>query len=242
MRDETIDEATVIAWIDGELDAGRAAEVGAAVAADPALSGLAEAHRLMKARFAAAFDPIAEAPVVVPRAAPAPVIPIAQARAAREARRKATDKTAAKPRNWFVPGAIAASIFAAFLFIQPIAMPGESGGGINDKATALALSAPIAKALDRQLSGKVGAVRVALSFRSKSGQYCRSFTATHLAGIACREADGWQLRYAGEADNAGGDYRQAGDDAVQSEVVAAMIAGEPLDAAQEAMARDGGWK
>jgi len=181
-------------------------------------------------------------PAAAPKATPAPVISIAEARAAREARQKAAAKGTAKPRNWFVPGAMAASILAAFLLIQPIAMPGESGGRINDKASALALSAPIAKALDHQLSGKVGAVRIALSFRSKNGQYCRSFSATHLAGIACREADSWQLRYAGAADNAGGDYRQAGDDAVQSDIVAAMIVGEPLDAAQEAKARDSGWK
>ncbi|MCW6533149.1 anti-sigma factor, partial [Sphingomonas sp. MMSM20] len=59
---ETIDEARIIAWVDGELDDAAAARVAGAVAADPALAALAERHRRMKARFAAAFAPLADAP------------------------------------------------------------------------------------------------------------------------------------------------------------------------------------
>lgn len=241
MGEDMIDEAAVIAWLDGELDAPRAAEVQAAVAADPALTALAEAHRGMKTRFASAFGPIGEQPVAMPKAEPAAIISLAAARAARDARQKAGTAKTTRWR-WAMPGAIAASLVAAFIFIQPIAMPTGSSGGIGDKAGALALAAPIAKALDGQLSGKVGAVRVALSFRGKDGQYCRSFAATHLAGIACREGANWQLRYASPDGGSDAEYRQAGDDAAQGDVVAAMIAGEPLDAAGETRARDAGWK
>lgn len=242
MRDEMIDEATVIAWIDGELDAERAAEIAAAVAADPALNELAAAHRAMKSRFTAAFGPISEQKVPMPKHAPASVISLADARAAREAKAKAEKKAAARPPRWMVPGAIAASVVAGLIFLQPVAMPGGSSGGITDRSDALALSPSIARALDEQLSGKVGSVRIALSFRAKDGQYCRSFAATHLAGVACRDQAGWQLRYAGPADSEGAEYRQAGDDAAQGEVIAAMIAGDPLDAAGETKAREAGWK
>ena len=243
MRDETIDEATLIAWIDGQLDESRSTEVAAAVTADPELAKLADTHRRMKTRFASAFGPIGDVPVTMPRGEPAAVISMAAARAAREARTRAEKKVAKKPPRWMIPGAIAASLIVGFLFLQPVAMPSGPSGGISDKANALALSKPIAEALDGQLSGKVGNIRVALSFRAKDGQYCRSFAATHLAGIACRTGDSWQLRYAGPADAAGNaDYRQAGDDAAQGSVISAMIAGEPLDATAEAKARDAHWK
>lgn len=236
-----IDETAVIAWIDGELDESRASEVAAAVAADPVLAELADAHRMTKARFARAFGPIADLPVALPKTEPAAIISLADARAAREARQKAEAKTA-KPWRWMVPGTIAASLVAGLLFFQPGTPSGSSAGGIHDKAGALALSAPISEALDTQLSGKIGAVRVALSFRNKDGQYCRSFAATHLAGVACREGDGWQLRYANPGGGSDGEYRQAGDDAAQAELIDAMIAGDPLDAEGEAKARARSWK
>jgi len=236
-----IDEATLIAWLDGELDATRAAEVEAAVMADAELAELADRHRTIKARFALAFGPIAETPVAMPGPTPATILSFADARAERDARRKA-EKTPAKAPRWAIPAAIAASILAGILFLQP-SLPLGASGGIGDKANALALSAPIAEALDGQLSGKVGAVRVALSFRGKDGHYCRSFAATHLAGIACRGDAGWQLRYASVAPpSPDSDYRQAGDDSDQAAMVASMIAGEPLDEAGERRARDAGWK
>ncbi len=86
-------------------------------------------------------------------------------------------------------------------------------------------------------------MRVALTFRDRSGDYCRSFAAKHLSGVACRADGGWQLRYASAPDAAPqGDYRQAGADDATAQVVAAMISGEPLDRAAEAAARGKGWR
>ena len=218
---EPIDETMVIAWVDGELAPTEAARVEQAVAADPALRDLAEAHRAMRARFAAAFGPIADEPVALPSAN---VISLAEARAKRM-------------RRLWVPGAIAASL-AAGLFIGQIERP----AGVRDRADALALGAPLAHALDTQLSGAHGPVRVALSFRAWDGAYCRSFSATHIDGVACRTGDGWTLRYAAPGTAHSGDYAQAGGDTARASAIAGMIAGEPLDAAQERAARGRGWR
>jgi len=217
---EPIDETMVIAWVDGELAPADAARVEQAVAADPALRDLAEGHRAMRARFAAAFGPIADEPVGLPSAT---VFSLAGARAK-------------KARRLWVPGAIAASLVVG-LFIGQVERP----AGVGDRADALAVAPPLAHALETQLSGAAGPVRVTLSFRARDGAYCRSFSATHLDGVACRTGDGWSLRYAAPGTAQGGDYAQAGSDPARSSAIAAMIAGEPLDAAGERAARGRGW-
>lgn len=229
-----MDEARIIAWIDGELDGEAAAEVAAAVAADPALAAQAEVHRRLKARFAAAFDPIATVPAPAPRSErpAAPVVSLAAVRAARVAETP-------KRKSWAVPGAIAASLLIGVL-VGHQWLPG--GGGIADRAGTLALSPSISHALDGQLAGEVGAVRVAVSFRDHQGDYCRSFAGEHLAGVACRAGSGWQLRYAAPGLPQRAEYRMAGADGGTAEAIAAMIEGDPLDAAQERDARNAGWR
>ena len=221
MMAEPIDETMVIAWVDGELAPAEAARVEQAVAADPALRDLAEAHRAMRARFAAAFGPIADEPVALPSAE---IVSFTAARAKRM-------------RHLWVPGAIAASLVVG-LFVGEMERP----MGVRDRADALALAPTLAHALDTQLSGGAGPVRVALSFRAQDGAYCRSFSATHLDGVACRTGDGWSLRYAAPAATPGGDYAQAGSDPARASAIAAIIAGEPLDAAGERAARARGWR
>jgi hypothetical protein len=218
---EPIDETMVIAWVDGELGPAEAARVEQAVAADPALRDLAEAHRAMRARFAAAFGPIADDPVALPSAE---VVSFGEARAKRM-------------RRLWVPGAIAASLVAGLLIGQL-----DRPVGVRDRADALALAPPLAHALDTQLSGAAGPVRVTLSFRAQDGAYCRSFNARHLDGVACRTSDGWTLRYAAPGSAQGGEYAQAGNDPARASAIAAMIAGEPLDAAAERAARDRSWR
>ena len=237
---ETIDEATIIAWVDGELDEPTAARTAEAVAADPALAALAEQHRRMKVRFAAAFAPLADLPAAEvtapdPERPAATVVSLAAARKARDAAAAAASRPA--PRRWLVPGAIAASVLVAVLAGQSF-IGGGSAGGERD---ALALPAPTVAALDRQLSGDSGAVRVAMTFRSRDGNLCRGFTASGLASVACRTEGGWRLRYAAPAAAQGGDYRQAGGDTGQLEFIQSIIAGEPLDRAAETKARADRW-
>lgn len=227
-----IDEATIIAWVDGELPADEADRVADAVAADPALATLADRHRAMRARFAAAFAPLAQPdPVPVTQPDPAPVVSLAEARARRQARGSGS-------RRAWVPLGLAASLAAGVLVGQ--LLPRQ--GGIGDRAGALALAPDIADALSDQLSGTQKPVRIALSFRDHDGQYCRSFSARRLSGIACREGDAWQLRYGSAATAARTDYRMAGEDGDTMAAVTAMIDGDPLDRRQEEAARAAGWR
>jgi hypothetical protein len=87
-------------------------------------------------------------------------------------------------------------------------------------------------------------VRVPVSFRDRSGAYCRVFTSSAADGIACRDGSGWALREtrAGAAGEAT-EYRQAGSgDAALMTAAQAMMAGDPLDAAAEARAKAAGWR
>ncbi|MBW6524385.1 hypothetical protein KZ810_12825 [Sphingomonas sp. RHCKR47] len=218
-----MDEASIIAWIDGELASAEADRVARAVAGDPALAELAEAHRDMRARFDAAFATLA-----MPAAAE--VVSLADVRAQRAER-------ARRPRRW-IPAALAASLVGGVLLGQLV----PRSGGISDNADALALSPALGRALDQQLSGDGATVRVALSFRDRAGRYCRSFTASRLSGVACKDDGLWHLRYGEGAAGARTDYRMAGSEPVAMAAVTAMIAGEPFDRDQEQAARARGWR
>ncbi len=231
---DPVDETMIIAWLDGEASDAEATRIAAAVTADPGLSAIAERHRKLKARIAAAFGPIADEPVRLSERPRAPVISLAAARAERQAE----SRPKPSPRRWALPGAIAASLMVGVLMGH-----GMSGSvGVADQPGALALSSPIAKALDSQLSGEAGPIRVALSFRDHSGEYCRSFTASHVAGVACRTDGQWQLHAAFPAAPAGGDYRMAGSDDAQAQLIQAIMSGDPLDHESELKARASGWK
>jgi hypothetical protein len=233
MADPGISDEQLIAWIDGELSPDAAAEVVEAIERDPALAARAAAHRRLARRMTAAFGPIAEQPVALPEREAAPVISLAAARAAR------AEREANKPHRWVVPGAIAASLVVGVLVGEQATMVAS----VDDRAGALALAKPVAQALDSQLSGEPGPIRVSLSFRNKDGGYCRSFAGQHIDGIACRSGGVWQLRYAAPATRGpNGGYRMAGSDTAEAAVVDRLIAGNPLDSTGESDARTRGWQ
>ena len=110
----------------------------------------------------------------------------------------------------------------------------------------------LANALTRQLLAQQRAsepVRIDVSFRSKSGEYCRTFSmrSPAVAGLACHAADGWRRLdvLSGTESHAvtGEGYRQASSSlppAVVNAVTHEMS--EPLDARAEAAARRHGWQ
>ncbi|MBW3550009.1 MAG: hypothetical protein KY442_04050, partial [Proteobacteria bacterium] len=110
--------------------------------------------------------------------------------------------------------------------------------------------AELARALDSRLSSAgpaAGPVAVGLSFRAQDGDYCRTFVLERpqaVAGLACRQADGWRVTALGEATAVGGELRLASTalpPAILAEVDA-RLEGEPLDGAGERAARDAGWR
>jgi len=99
----------------------------------------------------------------------------------------------------------------------------------------------IATAFNRHLSGKPGSVCVALSFRDRQGGFCRSFSARHVAGMACRDNGGWQLRYGAPGTARHSGQRSAGGDAEAMRFVRTIIAGDVLDRTGEEVAQEKHW-
>ena len=90
----------------------------------------------------------------------------------------------------------------------------------------------------------------ALSFRARSGDYCRTFVIDNgraLAGLACREQQQWRVLTLLGTDSPASPgsqaYRMAGSSMPPPllQAVNERISGEPLDAAAEAKARRNDW-
>jgi hypothetical protein len=226
------DDATLMAYADGELDPLAAKRVERAIAADPSLAETVEAHRALRQQLGAAFAPVLDQPVpdrlttmletnvvaFAPRAVPAP-----------------------QPRRWFGGVAIAASLVAGLLLggqWQALTAPVSTGSG------GLVASGALSRQLDTQLASASGDTRMLTSFRDGGGRYCRVFASPALDGIACKTSDGWQLRRtqspAAKPDAA---YRQAASaDGALMAAAQEMMQGEPLDAAGERRAISAGWR
>ena len=230
-----IDDPDFFAWLDGELAEPQATAMGARVAADPELAALAEQHRALASRLQLAFAPIAEAPVperlqlaAEPRGAE-----IVDFAAVRERRRR-----------WSVTGLALAASLALGLTIGAI-LPREDSGPFRSNGEQLAAAGPLDTALDRQLAsaGAQDGVRIGLSFKERSGRYCRTFTTPSGSGLACREDDNWAIEGLIRGDAPAGDYRMAaGTDPALGALVDSRIGGEPLDPAAEARLVQQQWR
>lgn len=224
-----LDRNELAAFADGELPEARAAEVAALVEADPALAGQVAAHHSLKARLAAHYAPLLDAPVPEQLTAMlAPTNPKVIEFAAERAKRRL-------PR-WAL---VAGPALAATLALALILPRGE------DVAPGYA-DAQLASVLDSRLVSEqspAAETRVLLSFEDGAGRYCRAFSGGEASGIACRDDTGWKLETLGTGGKAASaDYRQAGASEVDLMARAqAMAAGPALDEDEEAQARSAGW-
>jgi hypothetical protein len=229
----TIDAETLMAYADGELDMISAKRVEKAIAADPALAEQVEKHRQLRAMLSGAFDPIASAPV--PGQLEAMI---------RESAKFTPIETAKKPviatHWWRNAGAIAAALVVGVMVGQMV----RPGSEIAANGSSVMASGTVAKALEGQLAATQGdaPVRMLVSFRNADKQYCRAFETKAQTGIACREAEGWQVRLL-RSDGATqkSEFRQAGSLDIIAEAQELAV-GEPLDAAGEAAAKAMGWR
>lgn len=226
-----IDEAMLIALVDGELDDVTRRRVERAMAEDPALAERVAIHRRLRERLADHYAPIAQEPLpeamralvedsvrVVPLARPAP-----------------------RWRGWMTGGAIAASLVLGLALGR---LSGGEGGPIGVQNGVMIAQGGLAQALDAQLASAQGddPIRIGLTFQRKGGGWCRSFDGT-LAGVACREGDGWQVQQALPGAGQAHGYRQASSADVRvMATVDALIEGAPVDAAGEKAARAKGWR
>ena len=226
-----IDEAMLIALVDGELDEVTRRRVDRAVADDPALAERLAMHRRLRDRLAGHYAPIAQEPVPGAMRAlleeSAKVVPLA--------------RPTPRWRGWAVGGAIAASLVLGLSLGR---LTGGKDGPIGLHDGVMVAQGELAQALDTQLASAQGdsAIRIGLTFQRKGGRWCRSFDGA-VAGVACREGDGWQVQQALPGAGQGRAYRQASSsDARVMATVDALIDGAPVDAEGEAAARGKGWR
>jgi len=235
----------LMAYADGELDLVARAEIEAAMATDPELARVVERHRALRARLQAAYGGVLDEPVPAQLSslavAPvtAPVVDLASRRVA---------PSPAAQRRWVLPqwsamaAALALGAFIGVLLLRGPAAPYE------ESESGLVARGDLARALTGQLASDPGAgtVRIGMSFRDRSGSYCRTFRLQHeapLAGLACRAGEDWRLQVLAAATPEGGEVRGAAAmPMVVLQAVDIAIDGEPLDASGETAARDAGWR
>ncbi len=247
----TIDEATLMAYLDGELDAQGVAQVDAAMTRDAELAARIARQRRLDARLRTSHAAAAQAPV--PDALLQWVLGTGAASKAdaSEATTAPGHVVAFAPRKrartvWTHLGALAAGIVLAVIALPWLRGPREADW--VQGSDGLRARGELAAALDDQLSvDRAGRVQVALSFRDQGGRYCRAFSmaSARTAGLACRDGQGWSLPIlAHEAEPAQGPMRQAASPlpAAVLDAVDARIAGEALDAKGEQAARKVGWR
>ncbi len=243
----TFSDETLMAYADGELDGPGRAAVEAAMAADPEVARRIAQHQALRSRLHAAFEPVLAEPL------PERLLAAARGTAPQPRAGKVTALRRA-PARWSWPqwGALAASLLlGALLGPWLVRAPGRAALITHDGAVLAA--GTLARALSEQLASNQpadAAVQIGVSFRSRGGDYCRTFVLREksaLAGLACRDHGAWRLETLAASESApaaGGEYRAAAT-ALPPAVAGtldALIAGEPLDANAEAAARDRGWK
>jgi hypothetical protein len=229
----------LMAYADGELDAETRRAIEAEMAVDPQLAQEIERQRALRVEVGDAFAGVLDEPV-----------PDRLLRAARKTGAKAEQPR----RQWSWPEwtSIAASLLIGVLggralLHQPDRGSGLIVAGVDGRVIA---GGALAQALSEQLSSQDGSgVDIGLSFRAKSGEYCRTFGArasNPVVGFACRDAEVWRIDMLSSAPRAesGGDYRMASTQLPPPivQAIAERMQGEALDADEEAVARQHRWR
>ncbi|MGV8923172.1 MAG: anti-sigma factor family protein [Thermomonas sp.] len=246
-----IDDRTLQAYVDGELDAAGAAHVQAAMARDDAFARRVQQARALREGLRAVFDPVLDEPVpahlsalLTPEAmdmsGPAQRNPTGDVQGFGAGRRRA-------PRRWLG----AATALAASLAVVAVSLSLWRGNEpVTQRDAQLFASGVLSDALDHALASEPdtgAAVVIGLTFRQADGQVCRTFVQHQeptMAGLACHGDGGWVLKVLSATNAAAGELRQAASGlpvSVQA-AVDANLQGDAFDAAQERAARDAGWR
>jgi hypothetical protein len=238
----------LMAYADGELAEPQRSEVEAAVRADPALASIVDGHRALRRDVSAAFAGVLDEPVPARLQAPS-TGKVLSFEAARSARARTQAAAPVPKRTWPKWAALAATVVVGVLAGGVWLDAGKGDGDFvsADAGGRMTARGELAGALSRQLASEASpgsAVRIGVSFATRDGGYCRSFSAGAKAGLACRDGEAWRVPVLTDtAAAAAGEYRQAAS-APQAvlEAIDERIAGTTLDAAAERAARERGWK
>jgi len=248
-RISTYSDEMLMAYADGELGEPQRSEVERAVRADPALAAAVERHRALRKEVFDAFAGVLDEPVPG-RLQPAGAAKVLSLEAARSARARSTAAASApRPSAWPRWTALAATLVLGVLAGSAWfgGADGDAGYISADASGRLAARGQLAGALSRQLASDPAPnspVRIGVSFATRDGGYCRSFSVGASAGLACRSGESWRIPVLSEAVTARGAYRQASSTMPEAvlDAIDERIAGTTMNAAAERAARERGWK
>jgi len=223
-----IDDAKLIAYVAGELNARGRAEVEAALAVDPLLASRLGRHRdrRLQGEVAVGAEPKRRRAGGAAEAVPGNIVRLADRR--RPARAKAS-----RPFKWPSWSGVVASLGVGM--VGGYLLSHQTSGPLSVRADgALVASGALARALETATAEPPSPVK--LSFRSPDS-YCRAFLveARSLAGVACKRGPDWIARMTVRAPGA------ILPPAVLT-AVGEMMVGRSLDRAGEEAARAKGWR
>jgi hypothetical protein len=250
----SVSDETLMAYADGEVDEATRAIIEAAMRENPEVRRRIAEHRALREAMQGAFSAVLDEPV------PQRLIDAARGQTAApaggrvvdlaSARRAAAGRAPGRLRSW-QPAAMAASVlvgvalgYVGWHSAKPLVTTSSSGE--------LLAGAGLAEALSNQLSEDRSpglAAITGLSFRAKTGDYCRTFSlsGSHASsGLACHEGVGWTIKVLAQSPTAASNssnFRRAAsaDPPAVRAAVEESIDGEPLDRAGEIAARQGNW-
>jgi hypothetical protein len=251
----SISDEQLHAYVDGELSETQQALVEQAISQDADIARRVAGEQALRLRLRGTFDEVLREPVpdrltgLVNDAKFAAVTPVADLSAARDrARRPAGSMLSSKP-GWF---AVAASLLVGSVAGLLAARWNADADLTTFRDGKLLARGALASALDEQLASAIppnASVRVGLSFKAKSGHYCRTFefaAPEGTAGLACYDQQHWRVLTLVETparEGADPTYRMAGSELppLLLQSVGDNISGDPLDAPAEMRARSAGW-
>ena len=237
----SVSDQLLMAYADGELGPQQHAAVEAAVAVDADLSARLEAHIRLRNTMSAAFADVTSEPV------PDRLLQASRMGEAANLVAFRRKPTAPSPRWWGLSGGLIAAGLAIGIFIGPAL---RSPAGTAPVGNGMLARGDLAQALDHQMAStqRGGVVRIGLTFRTGSGQVCRTFQierSAAAAGLACHQHEGWMVRVLAPAQSESGDstYQTASSTtpSVVANLAQSLIFGSPMDARAEAQARDRHW-
>jgi len=245
------DDETLMAYVDGEVDAKLRADIDAAIARDPVLASRVERQRAVRGKVSGAFAKVLEQPLPdeLMRAARGGATSGSPANRGNVLQFPARPSRAPSPpwrgREW---AAMAASLILGAVISWRLFATGEGAPIVPGKASLVAHGA-LAHALDIQLASEQRggeAISIGLTFKTKDGNYCRSFElrASRTVGLACRVGSEWQVAATDAKEPAAGQMQQASS-AISPAILRAIesrVDGAALDADAERDAKERGFE
>jgi hypothetical protein len=252
-----IPEDLLTAYVNNELEGAERTRVEQAIARDAMLAQRVARERAVRERELGLFSDALNEPASRRRSsirplaapsAPAQIIDLARARAARARR--------VEPRRAFIParGMIAATLGIGLCVGLLIEYVFSLGVPLEFRDGTMLARGSLERALNQELSSAVppaGAAHIGLSFRARSGSYCRTFELDGrraLVGLACKEQQQWRIANLVAIDPAKSPPTALARRTVSSSLPTALqqavnerLSGELLDANEEAAARSKDW-